>query len=141
LSNSLIYIDGKISTPAEMNAIPPVKIRSVDILKGEKLDDIIDAKGKNALISVQLKPNDLPEVVVQSTKPSPLYVVDGEIKALNYNLANISPDEIESINVIKGKDAFTKYGEAAKNGVVEITTKSGKVNQQLRMKKQHPLTR
>ncbi len=124
LSNSLIYIDGKISTPAEMNAIPPEKISSVNILKGEKLDDIIDASGKTALISIQLKPNNLPEVVVQSKKPLPLYVVDGEIKALGYNLASISADNIQSVNVIKGESALKKYGEAGINGVIEITKKN-----------------
>ena len=41
LSNTLIYVEGKIISPTELNAIPPAKISSVSILKGESLDDII----------------------------------------------------------------------------------------------------
>ena len=38
----------------------------------------------------------------------------------------INPDDIESINVLKGANAAALYGSAAANGVVMITTKRGK---------------
>jgi TonB-dependent SusC/RagA subfamily outer membrane receptor len=123
LSNTLIYIDGKICTPAQLNAIPPNKISNVTILKGDKLDDIIDAKGKTAMINVSLKADDLPEVVVISKKRTPLYVVDGKVKEDNFNINIIAPDNIESMNVLKGNSATLLYGEKGKNGVVEIITK------------------
>ncbi|MCP9611678.1 SusC/RagA family TonB-linked outer membrane protein [Coprobacter tertius] len=54
----------------------------------------------------------------------------------NLNYANVSegsdplslvnPDDIESINVLKGANAAALYGSAAANGVVMITTKKGK---------------
>ncbi len=125
LSNALIYIDGKISTPAQLNAIPPNKISNVTVLKGDKLDDIIDAKGKTAMINVTLKADDLKEVVVVGyKKPAPLYVVDGKVKEDNFNINIIAPDNIESINVLKGNSATLLYGEKGKNGVVEIKTKN-----------------
>lgn len=40
--------------------------------------------------------------------------------------AEISPDDIESINVLKGPSATALYGSRAANGVVVITTKKGK---------------
>lgn len=52
----------------------------------------------------------------------PLIVKDGVISE-NQNADNISPETIESINVLKDKAATDKYGEKGKNGVVEITMK------------------
>jgi TonB-dependent SusC/RagA subfamily outer membrane receptor len=39
---------------------------------------------------------------------------------------DINPDEIESIEVVKGPSAATLYGTAAANGVIVITTKRGR---------------
>lgn len=41
-------------------------------------------------------------------------------------LSLINPDDIESINVLKGANASALYGSAAANGVLMITTKKGK---------------
>ncbi len=41
-------------------------------------------------------------------------------------LDNIAPEEIETIDVIKGPAAATLYGTQAANGVIVITTKNGK---------------
>jgi TonB-linked SusC/RagA family outer membrane protein len=41
-------------------------------------------------------------------------------------LSTLNPDDIESINVLKGANAAALYGSAAANGVVMITTKKGK---------------
>src|SRR5690554_3515248 len=43
--------------------------------------------------------------------------------------ADINPDDIESINVLKGAAASALYGSRAANGVIIITTKKGKKNQ------------
>ncbi|WP_239494947.1 SusC/RagA family TonB-linked outer membrane protein [Pedobacter yulinensis] len=40
-------------------------------------------------------------------------------------ISNISPDDIESMSVLKGAAAAALYGSRAKNGVILITTKSG----------------
>ena len=71
---------------------------------------------------------------------TPLYVIDGipfgdrpvEQTAggaglLGFSpLNNISPDEIESINVLKDADATAIYGSRGANGVILITTKKGR---------------
>src|SRR5450432_4321950 len=52
-----------------------------------------------------------------------LIVVDGSIY---YNdISNLNPDDIESINVLKGSSAAAIYGSDASNGVLIITTKKG----------------
>jgi len=38
-------------------------------------------------------------------------------------LESIKPDDVDSINVLKEKSAFDKYGEKEKNGVIEIYSK------------------
>jgi TonB-linked SusC/RagA family outer membrane protein len=52
-----------------------------------------------------------------------LIIVDG---AIYYNdISNLNPDDIESINVLKGSSAAAIYGSDASNGVLIITTKKG----------------
>ncbi|HZL12278.1 MAG TPA: TonB family protein [Prolixibacteraceae bacterium] len=55
-------------------------------------------------------------------KDQPLVVKDGIISE-NMNMNSIDPNSIESMNVLKGESAISKYGEKSKNGVVEITSK------------------
>jgi TonB-linked SusC/RagA family outer membrane protein len=43
-------------------------------------------------------------------------------------LADLNPDDIESLSVLKGAAASALYGSEAANGVVMITTKSGKAS-------------
>lgn len=59
-----------------------------------------------------------------NAEAAPLIVVDGV--PYNGNLNNISQEQIESISVLKDASATTIYGSRASNGIVLITTKSGK---------------
>ncbi|MEO9021422.1 MAG: SusC/RagA family TonB-linked outer membrane protein [Ginsengibacter sp.] len=56
---------------------------------------------------------------------SPLYVVDG-FPIENPNNNAINPDDIESISVLKDASATAIYGARGANGVIIITTKTGK---------------
>lgn len=73
-----------------------------------------------------------------TTSTEPLYIVDGipfltgtapetdyGTKQTNNPLSSISPQDIESIEVLKDASATAIYGSRAANGVVIITTKSG----------------
>lgn len=68
---------------------------------------------------------------------SPLYIVDNiPVQAGNQAylgdinvLADINPEDIESVDVLKDAAAAAVYGSRAANGVVLITTKKGKVGQ------------
>lgn len=60
-----------------------------------------------------------------SASSSPLYVVDGYPLG-DQNLNSINPSDIESIEVLKDASASAIYGSRAANGVVIVTTKSGK---------------
>lgn len=56
----------------------------------------------------------------------PLYVVDGFPIGSAGNLKAISPDDIESIEVLKDASAAAIYGSRGANGVIMITTKKGR---------------
>ncbi len=55
---------------------------------------------------------------------SALYVVDGV--PYDSGIANINPDDVESISILKDASTTAIYGSRGANGVVMITTKSGK---------------
>lgn len=54
---------------------------------------------------------------------SPLYVVDG---VTGVDITKINPSDIESIDVLKDAASTAIYGAAGANGVILVTTKSGK---------------
>jgi TonB-linked SusC/RagA family outer membrane protein len=54
----------------------------------------------------------------------PLYVVDGV--AYSGKISDLNPQDIESLTVLKDAASAALYGSRASNGVVIITTKSGK---------------
>lgn len=70
----------------------------------------------------------------------PLFVIDGvimdnstnttgqqaDIRGMSNRASDINPDDIESVSVLKGGAATALYGQAGSNGVIVITTKSGK---------------
>ena len=74
----------------------------------------------------------------------PLFVIDGIPVANSLNnvsqvgrdnrvdfgnaISDINPDDIESMTILKGASAAALYGQRAGNGVVLITTKSGKAS-------------
>ena len=45
------------------------------------------------------------------------------------SLSVVNPDDVESINVLKGPAGSAIYGSSAQNGVIVITTKKGKIGQ------------
>ena len=51
-----------------------------------------------------------------------LVLIDGE-KKTKKELDALSPDQIKSVEVLKGESAIKVYGPDAKNGVIKITTK------------------
>ncbi len=59
---------------------------------------------------------------------SPLYIVDGIIIDPSISgspMGDINPDDVESIEIIKGASGASEYGARAANGVIAIKTKRG----------------
>jgi TonB-dependent SusC/RagA subfamily outer membrane receptor len=66
---------------------------------------------------------DVNQVVKDAT---PLYVVDGVKMGKDFSSNTLNPNNIESINVLKGSSAQATYGAEGANGVIEVITKTGK---------------
>ncbi|WP_319271254.1 TonB-dependent receptor [uncultured Draconibacterium sp.] len=62
---------------------------------------------------------------------APLYVVDGV--PMGTTIRDFSPNDIETLQVLKDASAAAIYGSRAANGVVIITTKQGKKNQPMKI--------
>lgn len=56
---------------------------------------------------------------------SPLILIDG-FEASTDNLARLLPDDIESFSILKDASATVLYGARGANGIIMVTTKSGK---------------
>ena len=75
------------------------------------------------------RPGESPSVLIRGKRSisggsDPLYVVDGI--AITGGLNEISPADIESIDVLKDASATAIYGARGSNGVIMITTKKGR---------------
>lgn len=63
-------------------------------------------------------------IVAAGRTQEPLYIVDGVI--ISGGLPAINSQDIENIEVVKGAAGASMYGARAANGVINITTKSGR---------------
>lgn len=62
-----------------------------------------------------------------SASNAPLYVVDGI--PYDAGTANINPDDVENISILKDASTTSLYGSRGANGVIMITTKKGQAGQ------------
>jgi TonB-dependent SusC/RagA subfamily outer membrane receptor len=83
-----------------------------------KLDSVININASNIPNSTSF--------YIRSGDKRPLIIIDGIIKEDSFDLDEISPSAIESMNVLKDQSAIKKYGKKAENGVIEITLKEKK---------------
>lgn len=137
-------------------------IGSEEILRAKELNLMNALAGKMAGVQVNRISSGLAssaKVIIRGSRSAsgnnqPLYVIDG-VPMLNSTneqaitiiggtadagnrdggdgISNLNPDDIESLNILKGASAAALYGTQAANGVILITTKRGLPNvQQMR---------
>ena len=109
-------------------------------------DDLNESRSPNFVNSLQGKvaginvtnaggsPNAGSSVIVRAISSinsqqsnQPLYILDG--MAISGGTADINPNDIENITVLKGAAASALYGQDAAAGVIMITTKQGHVGE------------
>jgi TonB-dependent SusC/RagA subfamily outer membrane receptor len=97
-------------------------------IKSNNLKDVeFMAKNFDGAGNVTEKVKVVIEEVKGGSKTSPsLIFVDGE-KKTKKEMDALSPDQIKSVEILKGEAAIKAYGPDAKDGVIKITTKK-KVN-------------
>ncbi len=107
---------------------------SVSVVSGEKLRDVtsnnvtsmLQGKAPGVIVSSPSgSPNAQPSIIVRGSSSitagaGPLFVVDGIIGG------TANPSDVESVTILKDAAATGLYGSRASNGVVIITTKTGK---------------
>jgi TonB-dependent SusC/RagA subfamily outer membrane receptor len=109
-----------VSDTVQLNG-KTVFVKSNNLKDGEFMATNFDGAG-NVIekVKVEIQPKG-------SSKNSPsLIFIDGE-KKTKKELDALSPDQIKSVEVLKGESAIKEYGAEAKDGVIKITTKK-KVN-------------
>lgn len=112
-------------------------VASVDISEATKAPlvnaaEALEGRVTGVTVTNSGTPGSSPKIVIRgfgtSNNTNPLYIIDG-VQTDNPSILNsINPGDIEQMNVLKD-GAAAIYGARASNGVVIITTKSGRYNQ------------
>ena len=125
----LYFLDDKKITQEEMKAIDPETIAEVNVLKDQLTIDKYGDDAKDGVIKIILKKDsDNIETSTQSkntetNKPTNFLIFIDGVDKTGTPLNDINPDTIESMNVLRGNAATEKYGDKAKEGVIELTLK------------------
>ena len=115
-----------------------VSIVNADELKrvsNSNISTMLEGKVAGVQITSDGQPGADPSVRIRGIgsfgSTAPLYVIDGV--PMGTTIRDFSPNDIETIQVLKDASAGAIYGSRAANGVVIITTKSGKKDQPLKV--------
>ncbi|GIZ09518.1 SusC/RagA family TonB-linked outer membrane protein [Flavobacterium sp. UMI-01] len=118
----------KVQREKVLGSITSVKAESIE--QSAPIDVLQGVQGKVA--GVQILSNNGPgegfDIRIRGIgsingSTSPLYVVDGQ---QTFDINNLNPSDIESFEILKDGATTAPYGAQGANGVVVITTKSGK---------------
>lgn len=98
-------------------------IKGADLIKARDPNPVNNLAGKVAGLTVAGTPELLGKPTLLLRGRDPLFVVDGV--PIQSDTWNISPDDVESITVLKGPTASALYGSRGQYGAIQITTKRG----------------
>ena len=107
-------------------------VKAEDLNRGVFTDpaQMLQGKVPGLVVTSTGDPNGSPSITLRGASSlrtgeamSPYYVIDG---IPGVDISMVSPDDIESIDVLRDATATAIYGSKAANGVIIITTKSGK---------------
>ncbi len=108
-------------------AISSVSSEAVNSLPSSGLDQALQGRAAGLTVIANGAPGYSSTMRVRGISTvndaNPLYVVDGVVTT---TISNISPADIESIEVLKDASTAAIYGSLGSNGVIMVTTKKGK---------------
>lgn len=136
LSEVVVTAMGQSQEKSKLN-FSVQELKSDDVVAGQSANFVNSLQGKVAGLQVSNgggSPNAASQIIIRgvsSVNPSqsnePLFVVDGmPIRGGGSSMADLNPADIETMSVLKGAAASALYGQEGSNGVILITTKSGK---------------
>ncbi|MES2063704.1 MAG: TonB-dependent receptor [Bacteroidota bacterium] len=113
-------------------AISVVKSSDIKKLNAVRAEEALQGLASGVTVIQSGSPGAKPTVLIRGI-PSfsgndPIVVVDGSIQTMD-DLNAINPTDIESINLLKDAATTAIYGVKGGNGVIVVTTKSGRRNQ------------
>jgi bla regulator protein BlaR1 len=130
MEKALFIIDGKVG---KMDDVKPENIYSMNVLKGKDATDIYGRKGKDGVVLITTKKEGSEKKTfityrikdsIGSKNSKPIFIINGK-EISEVEMKELSPDQIESISVLKNEMATSEYGDKGKNGVVKIIMKKG----------------
>ncbi len=141
LSEVIITGYGNTNTIANTGAVSQIKAADIEEVPVTSFDKALQGRVPGLQsVGASGQPGSSQEIRIRgigsmTASSSPLYVIDGvpiNSGDLSRNtttanaLSGINPNDIESITVLKDASAASIYGSRAANGVIVVTTKSGK---------------
>ena len=128
----LILVDGREVTPEILRALNPSRIQSISVLKdpSEIIAKYTTDKSKKAVMLVTLKKEEpkalagtVSTIRVSDNASKAQVVIDDKLVD-EATFKSLSPDQFESVTVLKPETAVAIYGEAGKNGIFVFRTKA-----------------
>lgn len=119
----------------DIERMAPVSTNVQDLIGGGMLKGVLATQnsgepGASVTINVRGVTSPYPNMQTGTNNNAPLYVIDGVplfVESTSVNpLMNLSPNDIESIDVLKDASATAIYGSRGANGVIIVTTKDGR---------------
>ncbi|WP_295128775.1 TonB-dependent receptor [uncultured Chitinophaga sp.] len=129
--NDIVVIGyGSMKKKDVTGAVGSIKSDKITEVAATDATQVLQGRISGVMVSAQnWKPGNMAEVRIRGSRSisgsnEPLYVVDG-IPFVDA-ISQISPNDIESMEVLKDASATAIYGNRGANGVILITTKKGK---------------
>ncbi len=129
LDEVVVVAYGTSSKEAITGSVTQINTRDIEKRSITNLSTAIEGASPGVIATASGQPGSGQNIRIRgfgsfTASNAPLYVVDGI--PINGNLANINPNDIENITILKDASSTALYGNKATNGVVLVTTKRGK---------------
>lgn len=113
-------------------AISTIKGADIEKLVPTRVEEALQGRASGVNVIQSGSPGTKPTVLIRGipsfSGTDPIVIIDGVPQTLT-DFNSINPGDIESINVLKDAATTAIYGVKGGNGVIVVTTKSGRKNQ------------
>jgi TonB-dependent starch-binding outer membrane protein SusC len=113
-------------------AISTIKAADIEKLKPVRVEDALQGRASGVTVISPGSPGAKPTVLIRGipsfSGTDPVVIIDGVPQTLT-DFNSINPADVESVNVLKDAATTAIYGVKGGNGVIVVTTKSGRKNQ------------
>lgn len=133
LGETVVIGYGTMTRKDVTSSITTVKAKDLNTGVFSDAASMLQGKVAGLVVTTTGDPNGSPSMTLRGASSlrsgamSPYYVIDG---IPGVDISMVAPDDIESIDVLRDATATAIYGSKAANGVIIVTTKKGKKNQE-----------